>query len=245
LTLVNSGGVNYVSVWTPIVNTSRTLTQTDSTRRPYYTISSFNNRPCVKFDHNNSDTTNDYLNGTNVGGFNAVNAQLHMFAACRQTSPTIRASTGDATENSMEIFGYEGFHGIISLGSSSSGTQVSVLSEWWNSTDTVSRSKGLAPISPYQKLMCFGSTIYGGTTGTWYVSIHSKNYVPSAESTTEASNRKTYASANCVVGCAKPAGGVYAYPLGGEIYEIILITGTITLNTKTKMLEYLNAKWGP
>lgn len=244
LTLVNSGGVNYVSSWKS-VNNVLTVTQSTSTRRPYYKLSPFNKKMCVQFDHSSSDTTNDYLDGYDLGTFNTTNAQLHMFVACRQTGTTIRAATGDTTENYMGIFIYEGYPGGILLSSNSSGTQTGVQCSWWNSALTVQKGGTIVIPSSHQKLTCFGGTIYGGTSGTWRVSAHAGNYLTASISSTEASNRRQYPSVNCRLGCALAGGGSYAYPFQGELYELLLITGTITENTKIKMLEYLSAKWGP
>lgn len=246
LTLVNSGGIDYVSNWASRIGASRSLIQSTSTRRPYYELSQFNKRMCVKFDHNNGDTTHDYLDGFNVAGFNAVNANLHMFVACRQTGPTIRAATGDATENYMSIFGYEGYHGHIALSSNSSGIQTGTVVEWWNAGLTSAKSAIITPtISPYQKLVCFGATIYGGTSGTWRNRLYYQNYVQSRTSTTEATNRRQYPFVNCRMGCMFVSTSTYAYPLKGEIYELLLITGTVSDDVKVKLLEYLSAKWGP
>jgi hypothetical protein len=246
-TLVNSGGIDYVSQWDSIIGgASKSLTQSTSARRPIYRRSPFNGfKPCVRFYHQNSDTTNPYLDGFNIGGFGATNAQLNMFTACMQIDPTIRAATGDTTENAMGIFIYEGYPGGILLSSNASGIQTGVATGWWSNDLSVQRSVSITTISPYRRLTCSGGTVYGGTSGTWYVSTHSKGYVPQTITSTSGLNRRTYPYVNTRVGTALAGGGAYAYPFGGEIYELILITGTITLNTKVKMLEYLNAKWGP
>jgi hypothetical protein len=246
LTLVNSGGFDYVSQWNSIIGgAAKSLTQTTSGRRPFYRISPYSKKPCVRFDHSNSDTSSDFLDGFNIGGFGETNAQLHMFTACRQTDLSLIVATGDTTEVGMTIFGYEGYHGNITVQSDTNGYQRGISSSWWNSSLTVSKSATIVISQQDRKLTCFGATVYGGTSGTWYVSSHFQNYVTPVTSTTEASNRRIYPYVNCRVGTSFTINSTYAYPFGGELYELILITGTITLNTKTKMLEYLNAKWGP
>ena len=244
--LVNSGGIDYVSTWRSLIGGgSKTLTRSTSSRRPYYKTSAFSSKMCVQFDHNSSDTTNDFLDGFNVGAFNATNAPLNMFAACRQTAPTIRAATGDSTENYMTIFGFEGYPGLISLACNASGMQVGVLAGWWNNALTVQKSPQINTPNLYRNLTCFGGTIFGGLSGTWWVSTYLGNYIPRGSSSTEASNRRQYPYVNCGIGCSLRNGGSFAYPFQGELYELLLITGNVTEFTKIKILEYLRAKWGP
>lgn len=245
LTLVNSGGVNYVSSWKS-VNNVLTVTQGTSTRRPYYKLSPFNKKMCIQFDHSSSDTTNDYLDGYDLGTFNATNAQLHMFAACRQTAVTIRAATGDTTENYMGIFVHEGYPGGIILADNSSGIQTGINVGWWSQDLSTQKSAHVLPsVSPYRQLTCFGGTIFGGISGTWWLSSYYRNYVRGQTTSTTGLARRQYPSVNVRIGCALAGGGSYAYPFQGELYELLLITGTITEQTKVKILEYLSAKWGP
>lgn len=244
-TFVDDSGVKRVSSWASIGQAGRTFAQSNSSRRPFHRISPYNGRPCVTFYHSNSDTAGDYLDGTTTGGFDDINARLHMFAACRQTGTTIREATGDSTENFMGIVIYEGYPSGLFLSSNSSGYQTGIGCEWWTSANGQLPNSMTFSSSPHLKLTCFGESVNGGTSGNYTTTLHARNYIPPRTSGTSSTGRKNYAASVFRLGCALQGGGLYAYPLHGEIYEVILLTGTIATQTKIKMLEYLSARWGP
>ena len=239
-----TSSVDYVNRWSSLVaGSTRYFELASLSRRPYYLKSGVVGHPCVMFDHSNSEANCDYLSGASFGSWNTGSFALNIVVACRQTGPTVRAATGDTTENQMMVVGWNGAHAGIYLGSNASGSQTSVVGTWWNNGATSNLTPG-SYLNSTGKLSAVWQTINGITSGNFYQTMYPYNYKTVVTSTT-LTNRRTYAASNLKLGTAETTSTTFAWPLYGEIHEVIFISGNISNATKKKALEYLRAKWGP